>query len=123
MSVKSIDSTSVVLGQDLDIGFLGKQSCEVTMDVNTGEQKSIVCNGQAQQPPSASDIELIEQKEDTVTVPAGTFTCVYIKAKTQGQIVQQWVNPKEVPVMGMVKSIVPSQVGDMTLELTSFKKM
>jgi hypothetical protein len=123
MSVKSLTASDVVLGQDLDLGFLGKQSCEVTMDVNTGEQKGMVCNGQTQQPPSQDDLELIDSKEDTVTVPAGTFICVYIRAKTQGQEVQQWINPKEVPVMGLVKSIVPSQIGTMTLELTSFKKM
>jgi hypothetical protein len=99
------------------------QNCEMVMNPNTGETTKFECNGQAQDPGDASDIEVIETKEDTVKVPAGTFVCLYIKAKTQGQEVQQWINPKEVPVMGMVKSIMPSQMGEVTVELASFKKM
>ncbi|PIS10164.1 MAG: hypothetical protein COT73_10880 [Bdellovibrio sp. CG10_big_fil_rev_8_21_14_0_10_47_8] len=59
-----------------------------------------------------------------MTVPAGTFTCLYIRAKDseKNQEIQQWINPKLIPVLGMAKSIVPSQMGEVVLELTSFKK-
>jgi hypothetical protein len=123
MAVKSVTADTLVLTQDLDLGFMGKQACEITLNPNTGETKSFVCNGQAQDPNAGGDIELIEQKEDTVKVPAGTFVCVYIKAKQGQNIIQQWVNPKQVPVMGLVKTLAPSQMGEVNVELVSFKKM
>lgn len=123
MGVKAVSADSVTLTQDMDLGFMGKQSCEITMNPNTGETLSFVCNGQAQDPNQGGNVELIEQKEDTITVPAGTFTCIYIKAKQEQNIIQQWINPKQVPVMGLVKTIAPSQMGDVTIVLASFKKM
>lgn len=123
MGVKAVAADSVTLTQDMDLGFMGKQACEIVLNPQTGETKSMVCNGQAQDPGQAGDIEIIESKEDTVTVPAGTFTCLYIKAKQGENIVQQWINPKQVPVMGLVKTIAPSQIGEVKIDLKSFKKM
>jgi hypothetical protein len=109
----------------MDLGFAGKQDCDEVIDSTTGAVKSMVCNGQNQNPGDASDVEVIDSKEDTITVPAGTFTCLYIKAhsKSQNADIEQWANPKLVPVMGLVKALAPSQIGQVTVELTSFKKM
>ena len=93
MGVKAYTPDNLVLTQDMDLGFMGKQACEITLNPQTGETKSFVCNGQAQDPNAGGAVELIEQKEDTVKVPAGTFVCVYIKAKQGENIIQQWVNP------------------------------
>ncbi len=127
MTIKAVSASELVIGQEVDMGFLGKQSCEMTINPQTGALVKMVCNGQNQNPGDQGAVEVIESKEDTVKVPAGTFVCLYIKAKqtTQGKetIVQQWANPKLVPVMGMVKAITPSPIGDMNLELVSFKKM
>ena len=123
MGVKTVAADTLVITQDMDLGFAGKQACEITMNPNTGETKSFICNGQAQDPNAGGAIELIEQKEDTVKVPAGTFVCVYIKAKQGENIIQQWINPKEVPVMGLVKTLAPSQLGEVSVELVSFKRM
>lgn len=124
MTIKVVEPAKLVIAQDMDLGFAGKQSCEQTLNPNTGEVISIVCNGQQQQAGNQGDIEMIDSKEDTVTVPAGTFTCLYIKArnKADNSEVEQWVSPKEVPVFGMVKTIAPSQLGKVTVELTSFKR-
>lgn len=124
MAVKAVGAEDVTITQEMDL--MGqKQSCEQVLNPNTGEIKKFQCNGQDQDAGSADDIELIETKEDTVKVPAGTFVCMYIKArqKSTGQDVEQWINPKEVPVFGMVKQVAPSQLGKVTVELTSFKKM
>lgn len=122
MGVKAVSADQVVFTQDLELGFMGKQSCEITLNPNTGETISFVCNGQAQDPNQGGSVELIEQKEDTIKVPAGTFTCVYIKAKQGDNIIQQWVNPRQVPVMGLIKTLAPSQLGEVNIELVSFKK-
>lgn len=124
MTVKAVEGSLVTLGQDMDLGFMGKQSCTVVVDISNGETKSMVCNGQNQNPPAAGDMEVVEMKEDTVKVPAGTFTCIYLKVlqKSSNTTVQQWANPKLVPVTGMIKTISPSQLGEVNVELTSFKK-
>ncbi len=125
MKVVSVAPTEVVFSQDVDLGFLGKQHCDITINPTNGQTKSLVCNGQAQDT-SGGDVSVIESKEDTVTVPAGTFTCMYIKAQqtVQGnaQTVEQWINPKMIPVMGMAKTIAPSQMGQVVVELTAFHK-
>lgn len=125
MKVTEVAPEQVTISQDMDLGFAGKQSCQIKLNPNTGETTSLVCNGQNQKPGDRGDIELIETKEDTVTVPAGTFRCVYIRArqKSQNQEIQQWAAPREVPVFGMVKSLAPSQMGEVKIELKSFQKM
>ncbi|GIL17221.1 MAG: hypothetical protein BroJett040_09720 [Oligoflexia bacterium] len=125
MTVKEVAADQVVISQDMDLGFAGKQACDMTLNPNTGEMKKMVCNGQEQNPGDKGDIELVESKEDTITVPAGTFTCLYIKAleKTKNQTIEQWANPKQVPVFGMIKTIAPSQFGKITIALTSYKRM
>lgn len=126
MTVKSVTATQVVINQNIDMLII-KQDCDSTINSSTGQVESIVCNGQAQDPNQGGDIEVIESKEDTVKVPAGTFTCLYIKAKTtvQGNAseIQQWVNPKQVPVMGLVKMMSAVQGQNLVMELASFKKM
>jgi hypothetical protein len=124
MTVKAVEADSVTISQDMNMGFLGKQACEIVLNPNTGEQKSMVCNGQAQKPGDKDDVTLVESKEDTVKVPAGTFTCLYIKAhsKSQNADIEQWVNPKIIAVFGLAKTLAPSQFGQVTIELTSFKK-
>jgi hypothetical protein len=123
MTVKSVTDSEVVITQDMDLGFLGKQNCEETIDPNTGELKKMVCNGQEQNKPEA-DYEVIDTKEDTIKVPAGTFTCLYIKVKNKADNTdaEQWVNPKLIPVMGLAKMTTTSQMGPVVVELKSFKK-
>jgi len=124
MTVKDVQPEEVTISQIMDM--MGqKQDCVQILNPNTGESKSLTCNGQAQDSGDPSDIEVVEQKEDTVTVPAGTFVCLYVKAKQKstGNEIEQWINPSEVPVYGMVKSTSPSQMGKVVIELTSFKKM
>jgi hypothetical protein len=124
MACTAVNGNEVTLQQDADLGFLGKQSCTIVMDISTGETKSLVCNGQSQEPGKPGDFELIEMKEDKIRVPAGEFQCVYIKAKekTKNEIIQQWANPSQIPLGGMIKAITPSQMGEVVLELKQFKK-
>lgn len=124
LGVKDVQSDAVTITQDMDLGFLGKQNCEMVINPNTGETKSFVCNGQQQKPGDKDDVTMVDSKEDTITVPAGKFICLWIKAhsKSQNADIQQWVSPKNVPILGLVKTIAPSQMGQVVMELTSFKK-
>jgi len=127
MLVMDIVSEGVWIQQLMDLGFAGKQDVQTLIDPNTGEVKKMIVNGKEQAPPAAGTTEIIESKEDTVTVPAGTYTCLYVKAKVtqdgKASEAQQWINPKQVAVFGMVKMITQSQLGPVTVELTSSKRM
>jgi hypothetical protein len=126
MNVLDVTHEGVWLQQLVDLGFAGKQDVRQLLDPNTGEIKRYIVNGKEQTPPDRGNIEIIEQKQDTVQVPAGRFVCVYIKAniEVQGQkaVAEQWINPRDVAVMGLVKMVTQTQLGPMTAVLTSFKK-
>lgn len=124
MLVREKNAEGYWLDQNMDLGFLGKQAMSALIDPNTGAIKKLIVNGKEQEPPEPGDYEVIEVKEDKVTVPAGTFDAVYMKAKDKknNQEVEQWANPRDVPIMGMLKSVSPGQFGPVTLELTSFQR-
>jgi hypothetical protein len=123
MTVEKVDANEVTISQVVDLSFQ-KQSCEITLNPNTGETKHMICDGKEQKPEDQGEIEIVDSKEDTVTVPAGTFTCLYVKAnmKKTNENVEQWINPKLIPVFGMAKMVAPSQMGPVTIALKSFKK-
>ena len=123
MSVKSIGADGIWMTQDADLGFAGKQNIETLIDPNTGEVKKMLVNGKEQQVPK-QDIEVIEIKEGSVTVPAGTFDCIHarLREKSKNEEINAWLNPQLIPMSGLLKQVAPSQIGEVTIELTSFKK-
>ena len=125
MTVDDIVADGVWLSQNMDLGFAGKQQIRTLIDPNTGAIKKMIVNGKEQTPPSGDDITVIDSKADTITVPAGTFECLWIKAhsKSQNADVEQWANLKEVPVMGLVQLKSTSQIGPVVAQLTSSKRM
>lgn len=108
--------------QDIDLGFMGKQKSEVLYDKNTGAVLELIVNGQKQDPPASGNVEVVETKQDRITVPKGTFDCMYAKIRDtkKNEEIQVWIAPG-VPMGGMIKTIAPSQMGEITLELTDFK--
>lgn len=123
MSVREIGADGAWLVQDVDL-MIQKQKIEVLIDLSNGQIKKMIVNGKEQEPPKA-DYEVVETKEDHITVPAGAFDVIYIKIKDRANkdaISEQWVNPRDIPISGMAKSLADSQFGKVTIELTSFKK-
>ncbi|HWU44305.1 MAG TPA: hypothetical protein VN132_12730 [Bdellovibrio sp.] len=124
MSVASIGADGIWMDQDADLGFAGKQKIQTLLDPNTGAIKKVIANGQEQQIPK-QDLQIIETKEEKITVPAGTFDSIHAraqdKAANNGEI-NIWLNPQIVPMGGMIKQTAPSQFGVTTLVLKSFKK-
>lgn len=123
MYVREVIADGIWMVQDIDLS-MQKQKVEVLLDPNNGQIKKMLVNGKEQDPPK-TDFEIIDQKEDRITVPAGTFDAIYIKVKdnaNKGQITEQWVNPRDIPLSGMMQSKADSQLGKVTIQLTSFKK-
>ena len=111
--------------QDMDMGFLGKQKVEMLIDKNTGEVLQLLVNGEKQAPPEQGDQEVIEMTEDRISVPAGTYDCVYVKVRDnkENKESEAWINPTEIPITGMLKTIAPGPMGKVTVELTKFNKL
>ncbi len=122
--VREDEGDGVWVQQDMDLGFMGKQKVEILYDRNTGKVLQLIVNGNKQNPPDQSEMEIVEQKNETITVPKGTFDCIYVKIlnKKDKSTSEVWLNPYLVPISGMVKTVSPSQMGTITVELTNFNK-
>ncbi len=109
-----------------EMSILGQnQKTEALIDRANGQTLELIVNGEKQDVGGDdSQMEIIEQYETEVTVEAGTFECFYIKAKiTQGNQTQEleaWINPIDVNLDGMLKVVVQSQLGPVTMTLTEF---
>ena len=118
--VRDDNGTEIWVQQDADL-MGNKQKIEILFDKATGQVKKMLADGKEQALPDASNMEVVDQKEDSVTVPAGTFKAIYVKIKDKkdGKIQEAWINPQEVPINGMVKALADSQFGKVTQELTA----
>lgn len=123
MKCREVGADGLWIDQNVDLGFAGKQQMSMLLDPNTGAVKKMIVNGKEQEPPK-QNIEVIEVKEDHITVPAGTFDCIHarLKDKDNNNEINSWLNPQQIPLSGMLKTIQPSQMGDVTIELTTFHK-
>ena len=123
MYVREIVADGIWMVQDIDLS-IQKQKVEILLDPANGQVKKMIVNGKEQAPPK-NDMEIIDQKEDKITVPAGTFEVIYLKLKdnaNNGAISEVWVNPRDIPLSGMAQTKADSQLGKVTIQLTSFKK-
>jgi hypothetical protein len=124
MQVREMNDQGFWIQQDMDMGFLGKQKVEVLYDKSTGKVLEMMVNGEKQTPPDPNDSKVVETKNDHITVPKGEYDCIWAKIhdNKQNTDAEVWVNPKIVPIAGMLKESSPSQLGTITLELTDFLK-
>ena len=123
MKVREVGADGIWMDQDMDLGFAGKQQAQMLIDPNTGEIKKMIVGGKEQEVPK-QNVEVISVTEDKITVPAGTFECIHavIKDKDNNQETNAWINPEQIPLSGMLKTIQPSQMGEVNVELKSFNK-
>lgn len=123
MLVREETAEGVWLEQNIDLQ-IQKQKVETLFDKSTGQVKKVLVDGQEQKLEPGEAPEIIESRPDTVTVPAGTFECAYVKLrdKTQNTETELWVNPEVIAIMGMAKMVAQTEIGPLTLELASFLK-
>lgn len=123
MLCREIVADGIWLDQNVDLGFAGKQVASILIDPNTGETKKFLVNGKEQAIPK-NNMEVVSVTEEKVTVPAGTFDSLHavIKNKDDGSVSNAWLNPELIPLSGALKMVQPSQMGEVTIVLTSFKK-
>lgn len=103
-----------------------QQKVETLLSRADGKVLKTIVNGQEQSPDQGEGggMEIIEQSETSITVPAGTFDCMYVKAKVtqngQTQELEAWVNPMAVNLDGILKIVLQSQMGPVSLTLQEF---
>ena len=109
--------------QDMNMGPMGKQKIEILIDKDTGAMLELLVNGQRQQPPK-QNMQVLESREEKVTVPAGTFDSMFLKIKNKddNKITLTWINPEIVPIGGMMKTIAPGPMGEVKVDMTAYKK-
>lgn len=108
-----------------EMSILGQnQKTEALISREDGHTIKIIVNGKEEDPKAGGDIEIVEQSETTIEVPAGKFDCFYIKANVtangQKTPVELWVNPVNVNIDGMLKVVMQSQLGPITMVLKEF---
>jgi hypothetical protein len=104
-----------------DMDLQGPHKIEIMINKSNGQIDKLLMDGQEQSVPK-EDTEVLEMHNDKVTVAAGSFDCTYAKIrdkKTQ-KITEAWINPKVVPMTGMLKMSADSQFGKISQEATSF---
>ena len=115
------EDKAVWIKNDADLGGQ-KDVTEILISRTDGKILKMIHNGQEQSVPD-DKIEIISQEYTEITVPAGKFKCVHIVAKSkQTEKMEIWANPQAVALDGGIQMIVATQMGEMTLKLTSFKK-
>jgi hypothetical protein len=121
-SVASEEGNAIWLKQDMNLAGQ-KQLIEMLMDRADGKILKLKQNGQDAQIPDDKP-EIISQDYAEIKVPAGTFKCVHIVAKSKSASkIELWANPAETVMEGSIKQIAASTMGDVTMEMTSFKKV
>ena len=102
---------------------LGDEKVETLISRADGKILKLIVNGQEQKY-EEHEIELISKDAAEITVPAGTFKTIHVKVKdkTDASDIEAWINPRDIPLGGIVKSSVAKSFLTVTLELTSFSR-
>lgn len=118
-TVKAINGTKLTVSEQIQY-LLFNEQCVAVTDRTSGKILSMTCNGQNQAVPDPMT-QVNSQVNEQVTVPAGTFTALHTSGTdSKGDDLQNWVNETAVPITGLIKAETPSQVGPVTMELSSF---
>lgn len=100
---------------------MGAQNVRTLIDRDTGKILKLIVDGKEQEV-EEPNLEVFEQRAEKVTVPAGTFRSIYIRARDHNQDadIEAWINPTDIPVGGILKSVIKKGFITMTMELTEF---
>lgn len=115
----SEEGNAVWLKQSMGGGMIGNQVVEILLDRATGKVLKMKQNGQEQAPPN-EQIEIIDQETATVTVPAGTFETIHIRARSSQGDIELWANPQAIPLDGTAKMTMKANGMPISMELTKF---
>ena len=115
------EGSGIWLRQQLSLPIMNDTS-EVLYDRNTGKVLKYIHNGKEENIPD-SKIEVVSEKAETVTVPAGTFKTLHIVAKSKDvKSIDVWMNNRDISLDGTAKMVMDQGQMTITMELTKFVK-
>jgi len=109
-----------------DLSILGQvQNTRALVRRSDARILRFIVNGNEQTPPSEEqEIEILEQRTETITVPAGMYETLYVKIRAMQQgreIIQEiWLAPNEVVMEGSVKIRIPDNLFNVEMELVRY---
>lgn len=113
------EGNSVWLETKMEIP-LGNQLILAQIRKSDGKILKLIVNGREQEIKSPK-YTIISQEAETVTVPAGTFQTIHLLLRDEeNRDTNVWINPRDVVLEGMVKTLTEQQFGTVSLELTRF---
>ena len=115
----SNEGNAVWLKQSMSGGMIGNQVVEVLIDRATGKTLKMKQNGQ-EKPVPDEKIEIIDQETATITVPAGTFETIHIRARSSQGPLELWANPQAIKLDGAAKMTMQANGMPIAMELTKF---
>lgn len=99
------------------------QILDVQLNKADGKILKMLENGQETDIPEDEELEILSADERKVTVPAGTFACIHVVARQKdGHRLESWMNPEDTVMDGTLKQVVGTDMGNIVLELVSFKR-
>ena len=100
-----------------------KDVTEILVNRADGKILKMIRNGKEEEVPN-DEIEIISQEYTEITVPAGTFECLHVVAKSkQTEKMEIWANPQAVSLDGTLQMSIETQFGEMILKLTQYKRI
>ncbi len=125
LRVASNDKEGVTLVQEISYKSF-KVEIETLMDKETGQVKRMKINGKEQKMSTGagggqSETKIITEEESHIKVEAGEFDAIHIVTEDgEGNQTQAWLNPRDVPISGLVKSSTIQGIVTIEMELASF---
>jgi hypothetical protein len=119
--VKSEENDAIWIQTDINLLI---QQVQSRMLIRRADAKILKFQVNGKDESLPSDPEIVDQANKTVTVPAGTFDCLWVKAKVmqngQENVSELWVSPGKVSMEGTVKMKTEAMGMEVVMELTKF---
>ena len=102
---------------------MGQQEVKTLHRKSDGKVLKMLVDGK-EQAYDEPKIKILDQRPEEVTVPKGTFKSIYLKVRdeTQEADIEVWINPIDIPVGGIVKTVIQKDFITATMEMTDFVK-
>jgi hypothetical protein len=115
----SEEGNALWLKETMAGAMIGNHVVEVLLDRADGHVLKMKQDGQ-EKPVPTDKLEIIDQETATVTVPAGTFETIHIRAKSEQGPLEVWANPQAITLDGTAKMTMTAQGMPIGMELTKF---
>lgn len=120
INIEVVKETTKGFWVNQNIILFGQTSLvEMLFDKQTGEILESIVDGESKEPVEEERV-IMDQREERVTVPGGTFNSLYTKSQVNGQLTEEWVNLKIIPIFGLLRQRVASDMGSLSLALKNY---